>query len=65
MGFEISIDELHNIANKLNIPLAYLFLDKIPQEECLIPDFKGKEHIPFSSSLKSCIASSLKKTRMV
>ncbi|PAF43527.1 ImmA/IrrE family metallo-endopeptidase [Helicobacter sp. 11S02596-1] len=59
--FEISLKKLTEIAKASNIPFAYLFLDQLPQEKPLLPDFRGNTNKGFSPALKSCIASSLKK----
>ncbi|MDE7217838.1 MAG: hypothetical protein K2N20_07095, partial [Helicobacter sp.] len=38
--FETTTQSLIKLANCLNIPFAYLFLDKIPETEEILPDFR-------------------------
>lgn len=58
--FETTTESLIKLANYFNIPFAYLFLDKMPKTEEILPDFR-KNSTGLSPHLKSCIASSKKK----
>ncbi len=58
--FEATAENLIKLANRLDIPFAYLFLDKMPESEEILPDFR-KNSTGLSPHLKSCIASSKKK----
>lgn len=58
--FETTTQSLIKLANYFNIPFAYLFLDKMPKTEEILPDFR-KNSTGLSPHLKSCIASSKKK----
>ncbi|MCX2683762.1 ImmA/IrrE family metallo-endopeptidase [Campylobacter sp. MIT 21-1685] len=58
--FETTTEKLIKLANHFNIPFAYLFLEKIPESQESLPDFR-KNGTEFSQNLKSCIASSKKK----
>ena len=58
--FETTTENLIKLANRLDIPFAYLFLDKMPKTEEILPDFR-KNSTGLSPHLKSCIASSKKK----
>lgn len=58
--FEAPTQKFIKLAKHFNIPFAYLFLDKIPETEESLPDFR-RNGAEFSPNLKSCIASSKKK----
>lgn len=58
--FEAPTQKFIELAKHFDIPFAYLFLDKMPETEESLPDFR-RNSAEFSPNLKSCIASSKKK----
>lgn len=61
---DIATDKLIQLANYRNIPFAFLFLPELPERENILPDFRAESR-EFSNNLYECIASQVKKARMV
>lgn len=59
-SIEIATDKLIKLANRKNIPFAYLFLPELPKIENALPDFRA-DNKDFSANLQSCIGASKKK----
>ena len=59
-SIDIATDKLIKLANRRNIPFAYLFLPELPKMENALPDFRADSR-DFSPNLQSCIGASKKK----
>lgn len=58
-NLDIKYKDLSKIANKLQIPFGYLFLDKLPKENTKIPELRRKNlDLPISNVLKESIKNS-------